>query len=211
MSDEVERFLGTTRELVARLDRGAITDFVDILFSTWRRGGTVFTLGNGGSASTAQHLAADLFKCASVPGQPRVRALSLNDNAPLLSALTNDEGWDAVYAYQLETWFRPGDAVIAVSVHGGAGQDRAGPWSQNVLRAARYAQQHAGKVLAIVGGDGGPLARLAERAIIVPSDATPQVEGLHVVVHHLVASELRRRIESSRLPSRSNSAENPGT
>ncbi len=196
--DAIDDFLATSRALLARLDGAAIERMVHELGGAWRRSNTVFTFGNGGSAGTAQHLAADLFQCTRVDGAPPVRALSLNDNGPLLSALTNDLGWESVYERQLETWFSPGDVVFAISVHGGAGSDRAGPWSQNVLRACRYAKQRAGRVLAFVGHDGGPLAELADVAVVVPSDATPHVEGLHVVLHHLVTARLRAFIEDHR-------------
>src|SRR5207244_1954626 len=83
-------------------------------------------------ARTATHLAADLNKLTAIPGQPRLRAMSLVDNIPLVSALVNDDGWDNVYTEQLATFYRPGDVLITISVHGGQGRDKAGAWSQNL-------------------------------------------------------------------------------
>ena len=162
-----------------------------------QRGATVFTFGNGGSSSTAQHLAADLCKATQVPGKPRLRALSLNDNGPLISALTNDDGFDRVYVEQLRTWWRPGDVAFGISVHGGDGADRAGPWSQNVLHALRFARENGGTAVGLVGFDGGAMLELCDVTVLVPAQSTPQTEGLHVVLHHLIATVLRERIEAT--------------
>lgn len=188
-------YLEEAAGLIARIDPAGVEAMTDVLFEVWSSGRTVYLFGNGGSASTAQHLAADLFKCTLVPGKPRLRALCLNDNLPLLSALTNDDGWGAVYVEQLRTWWQVGDAALGLSVHGGAGEDRAGPWSQNVVEALRYANEHGGKSLGLVGFDGGVMAKLCTVAITVPVESTPHTEGLHVVLHHLLTGALRHRIE----------------
>ena len=133
--------------MVEQIDRQAIDRAIEMLFGAWRRGSTIFTCGNGGSAGTATHLAADLFKCTIVPDQPRLRVISLVDNIPLVSALVNDEGWENVYTEQLKTLFRAGDVVVGISVHGGSGRDKAGLWSQNLLRAMQYARDHGGYAL----------------------------------------------------------------
>jgi D-sedoheptulose 7-phosphate isomerase len=193
----IAAYLEQTREVVARIDPQAIEAFTDVLFAAWQSGNTIYLCGNGGSAGTAQHMACDLFKCTIVPGKPRLRVLCLNDNMPLLSALTNDDGWSEVYVQQLITWWRPGDVVLGISVHGGVGQDKAGAWSQNVLRACAYAKEHGGKALALVGFDGGAMQELCDATILVPVESTPHTEGLHVVMHHLVTTALRDKIERS--------------
>ena len=193
----VEDYLRETLEVVRRIDPAAIEAFVDVMFDAWRAGNTLYLFGNGGSAGTAQHMACDLFKCTIVPGKPRLRVLSLNDNMPLLSALTNDDGWSEVYVQQLMTWWKPGDVVLGISVHGGVGQDKAGAWSQNVLKACAYAKEHGGKALAMVGFDGGAMRNVCDATILVPVESTPHTEGLHVVMHHLVTTALRDRIERS--------------
>ena len=193
-SDRVLDYLNETRALIARLDRHAVARAVELLFRAWQRGNTIYTCGNGGSASTAQHFAADLFKCAQVDGARPLRVMSLVDNMPLVSALTNDVGWSAIYVQQLETWWRPGDVLVAISVHGASGADRAGLWSQNLLRASEWTKRRAGTVIALVGCDGGELAERSDVSILVPSNETSQVEGLHLVLHHLIAALLRERI-----------------
>ena len=191
----IDRYLREVGELASALDRDALTSFADVLFDAWRNRRTIYLCGNGGSASTAQHMAADLFKCTIVAEKARVRALSLNDNMPLISALTNDEGWGEVYVEQLRTWWCPGDVVIGISVHGGVGQDRAGAWSQNVLAACLFAEENGGTALGIVGFDGGAMAKCCRVVVRIPVESTPHTEGLAVVVHHLVTTALRAKIE----------------
>ena len=87
------------------------------------------------------------------------------------------------------------DVVVGISVHGGVGKDSAGPWSQNVLAALRWANEHGGHSLGLVGFDGGAMADLCTAVVVVPVESTPHTEGLHVVVHHLVTTQLRQRIE----------------
>ena len=187
-------YLRQAQEILGRVEATEVAKFTDVLFDAWQRGATVYVCGNGGSASTAQHMACDLFKCTIVEGQPRLRVLSLNDNTPLVSALINDDGWDQVYVEQLKTWWRPGDALLAISVHGGVGRDKSGAWSQNLLRAIEFANEHDGRSLGLVGFDGGAMRSACTASLLLPADSTAHVEGLHVVLHHLVTAALRDRI-----------------
>ena len=170
------QYLEQSREILGRVDPAEVARVVDVLFEAWQRDATIYICGNGGSASTAQHLACDLFKCTIVEAKPRLRVMSLNDNMPLVSALVNDDGWDLVYLEQLRTWWRPGDVVLAISVHGGVGQDKAGAWSQNLLRAIEFANQHDGSSLGLVGFDGGAMRQACTVSLLLPANTTPHVE-----------------------------------
>ena len=192
-----DRFLEGVRHVAETIDRKTIDRVIELLFSAWQRGNTVFTCGNGGSAGTATHFAADLFKCTVVAGQPRLRVISLVDNIPLVSALVNDEGWENVYVEQLKTLFRPGDVVLGISVHGGSGRDKAGLWSQNLLRAMQYARDHGGYAVGFSGFDGGAMKELADVCVVVPYNTTPHVESFHVVLHHLVTFCLAEKIRAA--------------
>jgi D-sedoheptulose 7-phosphate isomerase len=196
-----ERYLGRLAELASGLSRAAIRQAVDILYDAWRREATVFTMGNGGSASTATHLAADLSKFAMVPGKRRLKAIALVDNIPLVSAWTNDSGFESIFAEQLEAWLKEGDVLIAISVHGGSGEGEAGPWSQNLLRAVALGKERKARVIGLSGFDGGALREMADVCIVVPVDSeplgTPLVESLHVAVHHLLCLALKLRIAES--------------
>lgn len=168
---------------------------VDILFDAWKLNRWVFTAGNGGSAGTATHFAADLVKTTIDQSSARgLRALSLVDNVPLASAVTNDWGWEHLYDVTLNPYWESGSVLVVFSVHGGSGQDKAGAWSQNLLRAIQFAKEHSGKTIAFTGFDGGVMKELCDVCIVVPADSTPLVESFHVVLHHLVAFRLKAMI-----------------
>lgn len=176
---------------MAKLDRGSIDKAVGILYEAWKNDNQVFTIGNGGSASTATHLACDLDKWVSDEAVRKFRAFSLVDNISLVSALTNDNGWSDVYYEQLRNFFRRGDVLVAISVHGGSGSDKAGPWSQNLLKAVKYTKDNGGKVVGLSGFDGGVLKTASDACIVVPANSTPHVEGMHLVLTHLMCEQLK--------------------
>jgi D-sedoheptulose 7-phosphate isomerase len=187
-------YLEEVSGIASKLDRRAIDDAIAILYRAWKNDNQVFAIGNGGSASTATHLACDLNKWVSDSAKRKFRAFSLVDNIPLVSALTNDNGWSDVYYEQLRNFLRNGDVLVAISVHGGSGSDKAGPWSQNLLKAVKYAKDNGGKVIGLSGFDGGMLKTASDACIVVPADSTPQVEGMHLVLTHLICEQLREMI-----------------
>ena len=187
-------YLEEVSEIASRLDRGSIDRAIGILHEAWKSDNQVFTIGNGGSASTATHFACDLNKWVSDDAERKFRAFSLVDNIPLVSALTNDNGWGDVYYEQLRNFFRKGDVLVAISVHGGSGSDKAGPWSQNLLKAVKYAKDNGGRVVGLSGFDGGVLRTAADACIVVPANSTPHVEGMHLVLTHLMCEQLKEMI-----------------
>jgi D-sedoheptulose 7-phosphate isomerase len=189
-------YLEEVSQIAAKLDRGSIDNAVGILYEAWKNDNQVFTIGNGGSASTATHLACDLNKWVSDEAVRKFRAFSLVDNIPFVSALTNDNGWSDVYYEQLRNFFRRGDVLVAISVHGGSGSDKAGPWSQNLLKAVKYAKDNGGKVVGLSGFDGGVLKTASDTCIVVPANSTPHVEGMHLVLTHLICEQLKGLISS---------------
>ncbi|MFZ2455037.1 MAG: SIS domain-containing protein [Candidatus Altiarchaeia archaeon] len=183
-------------DITKKIDRVEIEKAINILFVAWKNGNRVYLMGCGGSASTASHFAADLSKTAIVPGKKRFKAISLVDNVPVVSAWTNDEGWDSVFRGQIENHMEPGDVVIGFSVHGGFGKGNAGDWSQNLTKAMYYVRSNGGKCIGFAGFDGGAFKELCDACIIVPKDATPLVEGFHGDLQHLIIFRLKELIEN---------------
>jgi D-sedoheptulose 7-phosphate isomerase len=191
----IERYFAEMERGIAGLERTAIDRAIEALFDAWKRGATVFLIGNGGSASTATHFACDLSKVTIAPGKPRLRALSLCDNVALMSAWINDNGFEHLFSEQLRNLMRPDDVLIAISVHGGSGADRGGPWSQNLLRAVQTAREEYGAtIIGFTGFEGGVLRQAADIAVHVPLPSTPQVESFHLVLEHLITFCLRDKI-----------------
>jgi len=193
--NEITQYLDEVKKITDSISMEDINKTIEILDEARLKNKKIFVIGNGGSASTATHFACDLNKYTTVPEKTRFRIISLEDNVALMTALVNDEGWDSVYQYQLENLMDDGDCLIAISVHGGSGKDHAAMWSQNLLRAAKYVQQRGGKVIGLVGFDGGALNTLADSCITVPINSTPHVEGFHLILTHMICSILREKIK----------------
>ncbi len=185
----------------AHFSKGKNLDSViKILFDVWKNEGTVFTMGCGGSASTATHFAADLAKTTMVEGRMGFKAISLVDNIPLVSAWTNDKGWGTIFSGQLEPWLTKNDILVGFSVHGGSGIGEAGPWSQNLVQAMRLTKSRGAKIIGFSGFDGGAMKKMADVCVVVPVDlepyGTPVVEAFHVVLHHGIIFSLKDMIKN---------------
>src|ERR1700733_8985436 len=196
----VDTYLRETAEIALAASRADLTRVIDTLFEAYRADRTIYTCGNGGSAANASHLACDIAKFTWAEGKRRFRCMSLCDNAALISALTNDVGFNRIFLEQLDGRVAPGDVLICLSVHGGSGADKAGPWSQNLVAAADFAKKRGGKVVALVGYDGGALRPLSDASVVVPRSAhghtsTPHVEGFHEVFHHLICERLLQLVK----------------
>lgn len=194
----IDKFFTGMEEILKKISREDINTVIEMLFDAWAKGKKVFVIGNGGSSSTAMHFASDLNKCTISPGKKRMRVMSLVDNTPLVSALTNDDGWDNIYTEQLKNFYEQGDLIAAFSVHGGAGKDKAGAWSQNLLKAMQYVKDNGGKAIGFAGFDGGAMKEMADACIVVPYNTTPHVEAFHVVLHHLIAFCLAEKIKNEK-------------
>ena len=190
----IKDYLTDLQEIAGNMSVEDIDKTIELLYDAWENGNQVFLCGNGGSASTATHFACDLAKTTIIDGRDRFRVECLNDNIPLMLALINDDGFDNLFIEQLKPKFREGDIIICISVHGGAGRDKAQTWSQNLLKAMNYAQETGGKAIGFSGFDGGPMKDIADACIVVPANSTPLVESFHLAIEHLICSNLKAKI-----------------
>jgi D-sedoheptulose 7-phosphate isomerase len=171
------------------LPRERLSQLGEILFRAYRNDKQVLVMGNGGSSSTASHMAADLAKNTIGPNMRRFRIMSLNDNAAIVTALANDLGYENVFSEQLTSLVGAGDVLIAVSASGN---------SPNILNAMRYARSRSAEVVGLFGFDGGQAVALADLAIIVPSDDYGVVEDLHLVINHILVDFFRDQLAVER-------------
>jgi D-sedoheptulose 7-phosphate isomerase len=183
--DNVQTYLDRLRTAVDALPRDRLGQLGELLYGAYRNEKQVFTLGNGGSASTASHMAADIAKNTIGPNMRRFRVLSLNDNTAMLTALANDLGYEHVFREQLQNLIRPGDLLIAISASGN---------SPNVLNAIRYAQAQCAQVAGILGFGGGEASQLVDVPIVVPSDHYGVVEDAHLIINHIIVDYFKSRL-----------------
>jgi D-sedoheptulose 7-phosphate isomerase len=189
MEDKAASYLEALKAAIDALPTDRLAQLGDMLYRAYRNDKQVFTLGNGGSASTASHIAADLAKNTILANMHRFRIASLNDNAAILTALANDLGYENVFSEQLQNLIRAGDLLIAVS---GSGN------SPNVVKAIRYAQSQCAEVVGILGFDGGRAAQLADVAIIVPSHNYGVVEDVHLIINHILVEHFKTKLAEER-------------
>jgi histidinol-phosphate phosphatase family protein len=147
------------------------------------RDATVFSCGNGGSASIANHLQCDHVKCVGQGTDLRPRVFSLSTNVELFSAIANDNGYEHVFEHQLASIARPGDLLIAVSSSGR---------SPNIVRALEWASAHGMETIALTGFTGGRSRELADVSIHVESCNYGIVEDAHQACMHLLAQYVRQ-------------------
>lgn len=185
LANDIETYLDRLRTAVNDLPRERLAELGEKLYRAYRNEKQVFTLGNGGSASTASHMAADLAKNTIGANMRRFRILSLNDNTSILTALANDVGYENVFREQLENLIRPGDLLIAISASGR---------SPNVLNALRYAQRQCAETVCLLGFDGGDAAGLCDLAIVVPSEHYGVIEDVHLIINHILVDYFKTKL-----------------
>ena len=185
----ITAFLDETVSLLRQLDQTAIDQAKRILLDCYERQGRVYTLGNGGSASTAQHFACDLGKFVIPAGQRPFDARCLTDNVSLYTAWANDADRADVFVNQMRGLLTGKDVVLAASVHGGSG------FSADLVRAIRYANEVGAKTISLVGFDGGLLHKESTCSILVPVDSTPQTEAIHLVIEHLLMHLIKAELD----------------
>jgi D-sedoheptulose 7-phosphate isomerase len=183
--DPVHDYLCGLAAAIDGISRAEVWAAVDVLLEATEQGRRIYLVGNGGSAATASHMAVDLAKQAAVEGAPRLRAIALTDNVPLITAWSNDEDYGAAFARQLQNHVEAGDVLVAISTSGN---------SPNVLRAAELARACGARVVAFTGDVGGALRDLADACVYVPSPDVGHQEIAHLAVDHVIAVAIQHRM-----------------
>lgn len=181
--------LQTTARLHAALAAGPAVETIarasETLVHVLRAGGQVLVFGNGGSAADAQHLAAELVGRYERDrrGYP---AVALTTDPSIVTAVSNDYGFEMVFARQVEALGRAGDLAIGLTTSGE---------SPNVVRALEAAKARGLRTIAVTGRDGGAAGRLADVHVNVPADVTARVQEAHMTVLHLLCAAVDRDLE----------------
>ena len=179
-----QQHLDEAARILSALDVIAIEKMVALLADLRARGGRLFFLGVGGSAANCSHAVNDFRKIVGIEAYTPV------DNVSELTARTNDEGWDTVFAAWLKgSRLQAADMVFVLSVGGGSLERNISP---NLVLALRYAREVGARIVGVVGRDGGYTAQVADACVIVPTmnpeTVTPHTEAFQAVVWHLLVS-----------------------
>jgi D-sedoheptulose 7-phosphate isomerase len=173
----VERYLNEYVGVLSHFDATAIERLSQLLLNAWRGNRTVFCCGNGGSAASACHFAADLTKLTAPSRGRRLRSLALTESVAAISAVANDISYDDIFVEQMRSLCSPNDVLVAFSTSGK---------SPNVLRAVEHANRIAAVTIAVTGQEGRPLYGLAQHAVIVRSTSVQHIEDATMTIGHLL-------------------------
>ncbi len=152
----------------------------------YKNGNKIILAGNGGSASDSQHIAAELVGRYGFD-RPSLPALSLTTDTSNLTAIGNDYGFDKIFSRQIYSMGQSGDIFIAISTSGN---------SKNLIDAMEVAKSKKIFCVALVGKDGGKMAKISDLSIIAPSDSTPRIQESHILIGHILCDIIEKEIFS---------------
>lgn len=184
-------YLDRLRQEIDRVSHDELKRWADLIYDAWRHDRFVFIFGNGGSGTTASHMAEDLGKSTLRPddlrdeSKRRLKVLSLTDNLGWIMAVGNDLAYDQIFVQQLMNYGGPGDLVIAIS---GSGN------SPNVLNAVDWANRHGLTTFGLTGYNGGKLRQSQQSGLHVDLDDMGMVESIHLCLFHWVLNDVFARI-----------------
>lgn len=180
--DDHLRVVDELRDKIPVIQRAA-----DVIVECIRDGGTVYWMGNGGSAADSQHLAAELV--GRFRRERRAFAsVALTTDTSVLTAVGNDYGFETVFERQVEALCAPGDVVIGLSTSGN---------SENVLRAIAAASSREAHTVGLTGEGGGKLAAQADICLNVPSTETARIQEAHILIGHVLCEEIERTLSTT--------------
>ncbi|HEX6938367.1 MAG TPA: SIS domain-containing protein [Longimicrobiales bacterium] len=184
---EVERHLDALAETASRAARelaGTVAEVAEMVLHAIDAGGTLFFCGNGGSAADAQHLATE-YVVRFRRNRHALPAVALTTDTSLLTAASNDFGFEHVFARQVRALAGAGDILF---LHSTSGR------SPNLLEAARAARDVGARTVALLGGDGGPLREAVDVAIVVPTADGAHAQELHLAIGHAICDIVESRL-----------------
>lgn len=170
-SIEVKEKILQDKEMVETIERVA-----QLVTESLRNNGKILLCGNGGSASDAQHIAAEFigrFQCE----RKSLPAVSLTENTAMLTAVANDYSYREVFSRAVEGLMQPNDVLFGISTSGE---------SENIYQAVLKAKDIGGNTIALLGKSGGKIAKFADYSIIVPSNCTARIQESHIMIGHII-------------------------
>lgn len=179
-SEKIQEYLGNSISCLNSLKEDhaeTIERIFNLVKESRNKRRRIFLIGNGGSASTASHFVCDLNKTSKTQGINHSQAFALNDNSPLVFAISNDISFDAVFEEQLKNFLEKDDILVAIS---GSGN------SENIIKAVNYANKIGAITIGLTGFDGGRLKKICSECLVVPSDKMYHIEDIHLTINHII-------------------------
>lgn len=178
IKSELEGHLATIKATFAL--EADIKKACETAVATLKAGGKILLCGNGGSAADAQHIAAELTGRYKTE-RGALAGIALTTDTSALTAIGNDYGYEFVFSRQLEALGREGDLLIAISTSGNSG---------NVVKALELARKIGIKTIGLSGRTGGAMNELCELNLVVPSNDTPRIQEIHIMIGHIICQAI---------------------
>jgi D-sedoheptulose 7-phosphate isomerase len=182
----LQRFVESARVKVEFAERSAeaVMAAVEMIAEAFRSGRKILLFGNGGSASDAQHIAAEFVNRFEME-RPGLPAIALTTDTSALTSIANDYAFGEVFARQVRALGAEGDVAVAISTSGA---------SPNVIQGVQAAKEISMQVIAFSGRDGGQLAELSDIALVIPSDSVAHIQESHITLGHVICELVDQKL-----------------
>ena len=185
--EKISTYFGELEHMMRSISLAGLQRVLQLLEQAYYHSHRIFVMGNGGSAATASHLALDLAKNTIVRGAPRLKAISLTDHVPLITAWSNDTAYEHIFAEQLVSLIEPHDVAIGISASGN---------SLNVINALLLAKQSQAYTIGLLGAQGGRIKDLVDAYVLAPGQNIEQEEDAHMILAHVITRHMREVVRS---------------
>lgn len=179
----INQFIEEHSETIKKIDELKIDNAIKIIIDAIDNGSKIFWCGNGGSASQANHLSAELIGGMHKNKIKPFNSICLNVDTAFLTAWSNDDSFENIFSRQLEANAKKGDILIGLSTSGN---------SSNINNAAIYAKKFGIKVISLTGNDGGKLKSISDLNINIDSNSTQRVQEMHILIGHIICDMIER-------------------
>ena len=185
--EAINRYITELEQMMRTISLPNLEAVLCQLEQVYRNGHRIFVMGNGGSAATASHFALDLAKNTITAGAPRLKAISLTDHVPLITAWSNDTAYEHIFAEQLANMIEAGDAAIGISASGN---------SPNVINALNLANRSGASTIGLLGASGGKIKHIVDAFVLAPGQNIEQEEDAHMILAHIITRHMREVVRS---------------
>ena len=182
-SDEYyENYIKIKDHLLKKVNKNELKNIIKVILIAVKKQRIIFSCGNGGSASTAEHLSCDFSKGSCTDTNLNIKVFSLNSNVSLMTAIANDISYDDIFSFQLNRFGKPNDILLLFSVSGS---------SKNIIKCAKLAKRKKIKIISFTGFDGGKLKSLSKYSINFSTNNFGIVEDCHLSIMHFISQYIR--------------------
>tara|TARA_B110000003_G_scaffold91548_1_gene93755 strand:- start:142 stop:699 length:558 start_codon:yes stop_codon:yes gene_type:complete len=185
MKDLINNSLKHHSDVLQLIDQSIIVNSANIILDAINEGKTIFWCGNGGSASQANHLSAELVGGMYQKKINPFKSMCLNVDTAFITAWSNDDSFDNIFVRQLEALSRSGDILMGLSTSGN---------STNVVKAAQFAHSNNIKVISLTGNDGGSLNKYSDININIPTNSTQRIQEMHILIGHILCDIIEQAL-----------------